>query len=196
VVVGVHQRRGVRVGLIVGAGHADVDTRHEAVAKVGVHRVVVGVGFPLDVDGVAEMRHGRQCDGHRGGGHIAGVAVGRRHGRVGGVGSVGSNEDLVGSRVCGVVEHGRSVGALAVVVDGSKDDLIVGVHGRSELSVGSHGLERRGLLGDLLCRGALGSLCGRGAAGGRAALLLVVGLVRGSSAALEVFQTTLKLLAC
>lgn len=194
-----------RVGRVVGSGHAHIVSRHEAIANVWADDVV---GIHLSLNGLAVVAQRRQRGGHRST-EVVGVDLSSSHGRIGVSGAIRVDEQLVGSWVCCVREDGRSVGSLAlvvVVVSGlHKRQLVVRLHGRSELALRDNGLGRSReadrswclvhfvSLGDGL---TLGDLVG---AGGRLAdwrgLLLSIALF-GSSAALKILQTSLKLLAC
>lgn len=114
-------------------------------------------------------------------------------GRVRLSGTVGLQEHVIGSGICGVaVEHwGRGVALALVKGRSTEDEVIRSLHGRGEL------VARDGLG---LCCGSLGgrlagglALGGLGSGGGG---LFSLGFVRRSSTAFEVFKTALELLAC
>lgn len=183
---GTHMR--VRV---VGRGRTGAHLEAGDVARVvHVGRESVLVAGELALDGLAEVGHGRERDGH-GAGEVLWLVGFCRHGAVGLGGAVGHEELLGRRRVGRVGEHGGRVGPLPVVVGLGEEVLVVIVHGRRELALG-HGLRRGD--GSLL----LGRLRGRLLAGVLGGGLLVAGgsSVRGAGAPLEVLQAPLELLAC
>lgn len=178
----------MRVGAVVWVLTTHINARQEAVVHVGRQRLL-GVGFPLD--GVVEVSDGGQRRGH-GGGHVAGVGIGRGHGRLVGLGgAVWGQQHLVGRRVRRVLDKGWRVRALPVVVVGRREHELV-LHGRRELGSWHGLLGRRSCLLRLGRGGLLHALAGRlllGSTGRR-------GAVRGVCAPLQVFQASLELLAC
>lgn len=76
--------------MVVGARRVNLDGH--VITHIRRHWFLAGVRFPLD--GIVEMRHGRQCAGNCGG-HIAGIALGRCHGMIGLSGAVGCSHDLI-----------------------------------------------------------------------------------------------------
>lgn len=188
VVERVRQWRSMRVGLMVVVTRSiEVHAGHEAIRHVGVHAIVTGVRLPLD--GIAEMCHGRERHRDGRGSDVVGIGVGSGHGCVRLGGAVRVKENLVGSWVGRVGKQRRSVRAFPVIVRAGVKEVVL-LHGRRVLALRWESLGGGSRLG--LVR------LGRGGAfrlGGRLGLLLRLGVVRGSSTALEVFEAALKLLA-
>lgn len=148
---------------------------------------------------------GRGHDARQRRGHVtARVGLAGADGRVWLRSAVRLEEQVIG--VCGIRgEHGRRGPALAVVKGAGKDKVVGAVERGRVLVVDGlggdgNGRSRRGLggLGRLAGGCALGDLV-RGARGARGAgdgCLVGLAVVRRTSAALEVFQAALELLAC
>lgn len=88
------------------------------------------------------------------------------------------------------------MGSFSLIVGLREKELITGLHGRCEPVLRDDGLHGgRGLSLLDLARRTLGALGAAGAGAAGLALLLGVGIIRRASSALEILQTSLKLLA-
>ena len=183
------------VGRRVAGAH--VDTRQVAVVAHVGEAVLCRIARGLTLDGVAEVRHGRERHRHRRGGQVLGI---RLLGSVSLDSTVWREHHLLGRGWVGRVgKHWRCVRSFPlVVVCGREEILVVVVHWWRVLSLHLL-LHRRRWSGLLRLWLRLSALRAAAAAALRCwARLLTAGRssVRAASPPLEVLETLLELLAC